>query len=73
MLKKEVVVVGGGFGGSSTDKKCVAFGLDTLLVEKKKLPRDKVCSGTLVSDLAQDDIQSEFGIIPEEIFTNPSY
>lgn len=73
MLKKEVVVVGGGPGGSSAAKKCVESGLDTLLVEKKKLPRDKVCSGMLVSDLAQDDIQSEFGIIPEEIFTSPSY
>jgi flavin-dependent dehydrogenase len=37
----DVIVVGGGPGGALAAKKCAAAGLRTLLLEKKKMPRDR--------------------------------
>ena len=68
----DVIVVGGGPGGSVAAKKCAQGGLRTLLLERKKLPRDKVCSGMVMGPWAQDIIQQEFGTIPLEILTEPS-
>ena len=67
----DVIVVGGGPGGSVAAKKCVQSGLKTLLLERKKLPRDKVCSGMVMGPWANDIIQQEFGNIPPEILTKP--
>jgi flavin-dependent dehydrogenase len=41
----DVVVVGAGPGGSVAAKRCLESELKTVLLEKRKLPRDKVCSG----------------------------
>jgi len=67
----DVIVVGGGPGGSVAAKKCAQDGLRTLLLERKKLPRDKVCSGMVMGPWAQDIIQQEFGTIPLEILVDP--
>jgi len=67
----DVIVVGGGPGGSVAAKKCAQSGLKTLLLERKKLPRDKVCSGMVMGPWANDIIQQEFGNIPPEILTKP--
>ncbi|MDX2501622.1 MAG: NAD(P)/FAD-dependent oxidoreductase [Deltaproteobacteria bacterium] len=67
----DVIVVGGGPGGSVAAKKCAQSGLKTLLLERKKLPRDKVCSGMVMGPWANDIIQQEFGTIPKEILTDP--
>jgi flavin-dependent dehydrogenase len=69
----DVVVVGAGPGGSLAAKKFVEQGLKTLIVEKKKLPRDKVCSGMVAGPWARDAIQIEFGEIPQEILAPPRY
>jgi flavin-dependent dehydrogenase len=69
----DVVVVGAGPGGSLAAKKCVEQGFKTLMVEKKKLPRDKVCSGMVAGPWAMDVIQMEFGEIPREILVPPRY
>ena len=71
--KFEVIVVGAGPGGSAGAKECADLGLKTLLIEKRKLPRDKVCSGMLVSDLAQSEIQSAFGEIPDRILAGRGF
>src|SRR5665648_80506 len=63
----EVVVVGAGPGGSTAAKRCAEHGLRTLVLEKKRLPRDKVCSGLLLGRLARNLITEEFGPVPEEI------
>jgi flavin-dependent dehydrogenase len=67
----DVIVVGGGPGGSVAAKKCTQSGFKTLLLERKRLPRDKVCSGMVMGPWAQDIIQQEFGEIPKEVLVDP--
>ena len=43
----DVIVVGGGPGGSTAARFCAKAGLKTLLVEKERLPRYKPCGGCL--------------------------
>jgi flavin-dependent dehydrogenase len=67
----DVIVAGAGPGGSLTAKKCAENGFRTLLLERKKLPRDKVCSGMIAGSWAQDIIKEEFGEIPQETLVSP--
>jgi flavin-dependent dehydrogenase len=69
----DVIVVGGGPGGSVAAKRCVRNGFKTLLVERKQLPRDKVCSGMVMGPWANDIIQQEFGPIPQDVLIDPRY
>ncbi len=69
----DVVVLGGGPGGASTAIHCAAAGLDTLLIERRPLPRDKVCSGMIMGRWAHQVIESGFGAIPDEILADPRY
>jgi len=43
----DVIVVGGGPGGSTAARVCAKAGLKTLIVEKERLPRYKPCGGCL--------------------------
>ncbi len=43
----DVIVVGGGPGGSTAARFCARAGLKTLLIEKERLPRYKPCGGCL--------------------------
>ncbi len=45
MERYDVVVVGGGIGGSVAARFAAATGMKTLLVERGKVPRNKVCTG----------------------------
>lgn len=67
----DVIVVGGGPAGAIAAKKCAEQHLKTLLLEKKRLPRDKVCTGMVMSPLAQNTLKQEFGEIPREVLTTP--
>ena len=44
-LNYDVIVVGTGPGGSIAAWKCAEVGLKTILIDKKRLPRDKLCGG----------------------------
>jgi flavin-dependent dehydrogenase len=67
----DVIVVGAGPGGAIASKRCAERGLNTLLIEKKELPRDKVCSGMIMGQWAIGIIQQEFGEIPPSVLTDP--
>lgn len=67
----DVVVVGAGPGGCIAAKKCAQSGLDTLMVEKKRLPRDKVCTGMILGPWAKGLIRAEFGEIPARVLVEP--
>lgn len=69
----DVIVVGAGPGGSAAAKRCAEAGLKTLLVESKKLPRRKVCSGLIAGPWAHNIIAQEFGEIPKEVLVAPYY
>ncbi len=69
----DVAIVGGGPGGSVSAKRCAQEGLKTVLLEKNKLPRNKVCTGMIMSTLSQKLVKEEFGDAPKEVLTNPSY
>jgi flavin-dependent dehydrogenase len=68
----DVLVVGAGPGGSAAAKCCAEAGLKTILIEKKTLPRDKVCTGMIMGRWAFDLIQALFGEIPASILTSPA-
>jgi flavin-dependent dehydrogenase len=67
----DVIIVGAGPGGSAAAKACANLGLKTLILEKKRLPRDKVCSGMVAGPMARDLIQQEFGPIPRQVLIPP--
>jgi len=69
----DVVVVGGGPGGSAAAKRCAEKGLRTLLLERMKLPRRKVCTGMLLAKVAQDLVKEEFGGSPSEAIADSQY
>ena len=48
----DVIVVGGGPGGSTAARFCAKAGLKTLLIEKEQLPRYKPCGGCLSTKTA---------------------
>ena len=69
--KWDVIVVGAGPGGAAASKRCAEAGLRTLVLEKRVLPRDKVCSGMIMGPWAQEIIRDHFGPIPREVLVPP--
>ena len=57
--KVDVTVVGAGPAGSAAAKRCAESGLETVLLEKKKLPREKVCSGMITGPTTKRIIGDE--------------
>jgi len=70
---RDVIVVGAGPAGTAAAKRCAEYGLDTLMLEKSRLPRDKVCSGMVMGPVAHTLIKQEFGDLPETILSQPSH
>ena len=67
----DVVVVGAGPAGSAAAKRCAEHGLDTVMMERMMLPRDKVCPGMVIGSFAHPLVRQEFGDIPDSVLSRP--
>ncbi len=68
----DVVIVGAGPAGAAAARELVGSGYRVLVVEKKKLPRYKICSG-LIMERAQDLLIRSFGEPPKDVFSKPNF
>jgi len=68
----DAVVVGAGPAGASAARTLTEGGLKTLIVEKKRMPRQKMCSGIL-SDWTLDFVHRMFGPIPPDVYGSPAF
>ena len=66
----DVLVVGAGPAGATCAQRLAEAGLKTLLIDKKRLPRYKTCSGLIVPD-ALRFLEEHFGPIPAEAYAKP--
>ena len=66
----EVAIVGAGPAGSAAARALSAQGITALLLERKKLPRDKPCDG-LIMEYVHEEILRSFGELPAEIYSDP--
>ncbi len=66
-----VVIAGGGPAGSACAKALSDQGIKSLVLERKKLPRHKCCSGALMGQ-TQELLKKYFaGLPPESVYCNP--
>ncbi|RJP33104.1 MAG: NAD(P)/FAD-dependent oxidoreductase [Actinobacteria bacterium] len=68
----DLVVVGGGPAGAAAARAAVEGGMSTLLIEKKKMPRPKQCSG-MIMPAARRYLQEYFGPLPEKVLASPPF
>lgn len=71
MVEYDVVIAGAGPSGAAAARGLVSEGLKVLVVEKKKLPRYKMCSG-IIFKKSQDITEKYFGKIPESAYVTPN-
>jgi flavin-dependent dehydrogenase len=67
----DVIIVGGSFASAAAAKRLVDAGLDTLVLEKKSLPRHKPCSG-IISPRGHRFLIENFGPLPKEALHDPA-
>ena len=68
----DAIVIGAGPAGAAASRRLVEGGMNTLLVEKYKLPRRKMCSG-LLSRWTVDFVHGHFGPMPENVYTETPF
>jgi len=66
----DVLIVGSGPAGAAAAKALTGSGLKTVIIEKLRLPRDKMCSGILFPS-GRKFVTDNFGEIPEKVFCKP--
>ncbi len=71
-LNYDVLIIGAGPSGATAAHGLVKKGYRVLIIEKKKLPRYKICSG-LITDRAQELLKQIYGELPKEIFCKPEF
>jgi flavin-dependent dehydrogenase len=68
----DAIVIGSGPAGTAAARHLVSGGMHTLLIEKERLPRQKICSG-LLSPWAANFVKELFGEIPESAYGRPRF
>ena len=66
----DVVIVGAGPSGAAAARGLVNEGLEVLIIDKKKLPRYKICSG-IIFKKSQEITEKYFGEIPKSAYVTP--
>ena len=69
--KVDVLIVGASLAASAAAKRLVDAGLEVVALERRTLPRNKVCSGIL-SPRGHRFLLENFGPLPEETLHEPS-
>ena len=69
-MKYDVVIVGAGPSGAAAARGLVNEGLKVLVIEKKKIPRYKICSG-IIFKKSQEITEKHFGKIPTSAYVTP--
>ncbi len=69
--KVEVLIVGASLAAAAAGKRLVDAGLETVAIERRKLPRHKICSGIL-SPRGHRFLIENFGPLPAEVLHEPS-
>jgi len=67
----DVLIVGASLSAAACAKRLVDAGLETLVIERKKLQRHKICSGIL-SPRGHRFLLENFGPLPREILHEPT-
>jgi len=67
----DALIVGAGLSGAACAKRLIDAGYETILIEKKELPRHKICSGIL-SPRGHRFLIENFGPLPREILHEPT-
>src|SRR5512133_3750605 len=71
MRSVDVVIVGASLAAAAAAKRLVDAGLETIVLERKELPRHKPCSGIL-SPRGHRFLLENFGPLPKETLHSPS-
>ncbi len=71
MREVDALVVGGSLAAAACAKRLVDAGLETVVIERKLLPRHKICSGIL-SPRGHRFLIENFGPLPREILHEPT-
>jgi len=70
MRTVDVIIVGAGLSAAAAAKRLVDAGLETIVLERQKLPRHKICSGIL-SPRGHRFLLENFGPLPREVLHEP--
>ena len=71
MRTVDVIIVGAGLSAAAAAKRLVDAGLETIVLERQKLPRHKICSGIL-SPRGHRFLLENFGPLPREVLHDPT-
>ncbi|OGQ58080.1 MAG: hypothetical protein A3J24_06955 [Deltaproteobacteria bacterium RIFCSPLOWO2_02_FULL_53_8] len=71
IIKTDVLIVGAGPSGAAAAKRLVDAGLDAVVIDFRKLPRYKICSGIL-SPRGHRFLIENFGPLPREVLHEPT-
>jgi flavin-dependent dehydrogenase len=71
-VKTDVVIVGASLAGGAAAKRLVDAGFSTVMIERKQLPRHKICSGIL-SPRGYKFLTENFGEPPDNAYHEPKW
>jgi flavin-dependent dehydrogenase len=71
-IQTDVLIIGASLAGAAAAKRTVDAGFRTITIEKKELPRHKICSGIL-SPRGYAFLRENFGEPPDNAFHTPKW